>query len=625
KSLFLCTFRECGAYAVLFRARITSGVVSSFSLILSCVVSMTAPTLVLLSFLVAVSCGHFTNNEVVQTIVADTHILRVDAEVTIDVPDVVSGNYHYTVDPDIYGHLSFIEAKDDSGIPLAIENLGQISNKPTFSISVPNKNSNKSVTFTVSSFFTRMLKPKPAQIFQADKQFVELVVNLAYYSAYSTKRVTSTVILSAGEVLFYSSDVQPVKRSASKIKYGPFENLPPFHEQMARFNYENSSPFLVVTNLERTIEVSHWGNIAVENKISMKHYGAKLIGSFSRLDYQRGIGHKTSVASIKAVLPASARDIYYRDEIGNISTSNVRSLYDSVEVELAPRFPLFGGWKTFFIFGYSIPAHESLYRKGDHFGLKMSFVDYLYENQLIDEMTLRIVLPETVSNVRLEAPFEVKRLPDEVLKTYLDTSGRTVLVIQKTNLVEGHIQDFVVYYDFSMMSMFREPAMVIAAFLLLFTAVIIYARLDFSLSEDQITELQQRVQASVDEVLNLHNQRSAIYQTYEDVISNYKANKDTDRFKAEQRKVEAEYRAISQKITALQTKLREFWVEGADKIGELQQLDQEYHGLLNKGFALAESAIIGKISKPQYQTEDSNLSSKKVGLIEKMEAIAESL
>lgn len=74
----------------------------------------------------------------------------------------------------------------------------------------------------------------------------------------------------------------------------------------------------------------------------------------------------------------------------------------------------------------------------------MSFLDFLYEDLLVNEMTLRIVLPETVSNIEVEMPFEVERLPNEVLKTYLDTTGRTVLVIRKKNLVEGHIQDFVV-------------------------------------------------------------------------------------------------------------------------------------------------------------------------------------
>jgi hypothetical protein len=45
-------------------------------------------------------------------------------------------------------------------------------------------------------------------------------------------------------------------------------------------------------------------------------------------------------------LPGDAQDIYYRDEIGNISTSNVAARQSRLEVELRPRFPLFGGWHT---------------------------------------------------------------------------------------------------------------------------------------------------------------------------------------------------------------------------------------------------------------------------------------
>lgn len=39
---------------------------------------------------------------------------------------------------------------------------------------------------------------------------------------------------------------------------------------------ENNSPFVVVTDLERTIEISHWGNIAVEEFIKIVHKGAEL-------------------------------------------------------------------------------------------------------------------------------------------------------------------------------------------------------------------------------------------------------------------------------------------------------------------------------------------------------------
>lgn len=57
--------------------------------------------------------------------------------------------------------------------------------------------------------------------------------------------------------------------------------------------------------------------------------------------------------------------MYYRDEIGNISTSHLQVLEDSVEVEVRPRFPLFGGWKTHYMIGYNLPSYEYLYTLGE--------------------------------------------------------------------------------------------------------------------------------------------------------------------------------------------------------------------------------------------------------------------
>lgn len=70
-------------------------------------------------------------------------------------------------------------------------------------------------------------------------------------------------------------------------------------------------------------------------------------------------------SSQQTILPASAQDVYYRDEIGNISTSHLQVLDDSVEVEVRPRFPLFGGWKTHYIIGYNLPSYEYLYTLGE--------------------------------------------------------------------------------------------------------------------------------------------------------------------------------------------------------------------------------------------------------------------
>ncbi len=97
--------------------------------------------------------------------------------------------------------------------------------------------------------------------------------------------------------------------------------------------------------------------------------------------------------------------MYYRDDIGNISTSALRVLDDAVELDLRPRFPLFGGWKTHYLVGYNVPSYEYLYFKGDRFALSMRLLDHIFDDMLVEDMTVKIILPEgaEVSSSNLES------------------------------------------------------------------------------------------------------------------------------------------------------------------------------------------------------------------------------
>uniref|UniRef100_A0A915KHW5 Dolichyl-diphosphooligosaccharide--protein glycosyltransferase subunit 1 n=1 Tax=Romanomermis culicivorax TaxID=13658 RepID=A0A915KHW5_ROMCU len=269
-------------------------------------------------------------------------------------------------------------------------------------------------------------------------------------SLYPVKRQTTAVKLSSGSVESYTK-LQPVKQEGNKLIYGPYENTEASKIVSASkinelvIHYENNSPFLTVTNLNRLIEISHWGNIAVEETLDIAHSGAILKGSFSRFDFQRdprGNDKQPCVKSFKTILPASAKDVYYRDEIGNISTSSLRQKSESTELEIRPRFPLFGGWKTNYYIGYNVPSYEYLFSSGNRFALKMRFIDHIFKNYVVDDMTIKIILPEGARDIEFKAPYSVRRLPDEVHYTYLDFSGRPVIVAQKQNLDENHIKDF---------------------------------------------------------------------------------------------------------------------------------------------------------------------------------------
>ncbi|XP_045495957.1 dolichyl-diphosphooligosaccharide--protein glycosyltransferase subunit 1 [Colias croceus] len=346
-------------------------------------------------------------------------------------------------------------------------------------------NAGSSAVITTESVFTKSLIPYPTAITQQEDQLVKYNGNLYYFSPYYVTSQKTNVILNTKSVESFTK-VKPFSQLDGTLIFGAYPNIGPFTEKELNVHFKNNSPFLTVSRIERLIEVSHWGNIAVEEKVEIEHTGAKLKGPFSRYDYQQD--HHSGPASVRAyktLLPASAADVYYRDTNGNISTSNMRVKKDSVELDLRPRYPLFGGWKTHYTLGYNVPSYEYLYHSGNEYLLKMRVIDHIFDDMQVDELVTKVILPELAHNIKVNFPYALTRLADSVHYTYLDTHGRPVISFTKKNVVENHIQDFQLRYTFPTIFMFREPLLVVASLYSLFLCVIIYVRLDFSIHKPE--------------------------------------------------------------------------------------------------------------------------------------------
>jgi len=74
------------------------------------------------------------------------------------------------------------------------------------------------------------------------------------------------------------------------------------------------------------------------------------------------------------------------------------------------------------------------------------------------------------------------------------------------------------------MLLFREPLLVVGFFYLIFLFVIVYVRLDFSISRDDAAESKLKVACYVENAQNILDRRSALYQSYDDAINKYKVN-----------------------------------------------------------------------------------------------------
>ncbi|XP_013865277.1 dolichyl-diphosphooligosaccharide--protein glycosyltransferase subunit 1 [Austrofundulus limnaeus] len=596
-----------------------------------------SPLLIVCLLLVAalsseVSADGLVNEDVKRTLDLSTHLAKITTEIVLSNQGQSSvHSFVLAVEADLAPHLAYIGAsvkgdEEEDGTLQLEQTTVRGQSGEFYKVQLPSSLApGAQLKAKVDMTFSHVLKPFPTHITQAEHQLVIFQGNHYWYSPYPTRSQTTRVRLASKTVESYTKLGNPSKTDEI-IEYGPFRDIAPFSEDTMKIHYENNTPFLTITSIIRTIEVSHWGNIAVEETVDLRHTGAILKGPFSRYDYQRqsdsGI---SSVKSFKTILPASAQDVYYRDEIGNISTSHLQVLDDSVEVEVRPRFPLFGGWKTHYIIGYNLPSYEYLYNLGDQYALKMRLVDHVYDDQVIDDMTVKIILPEGAKNIHLETPYKIDRMPNQLHYTYLDTFGRPVLVATKSNLVEQHIQDFVVHYTFNKILMLQEPLLVVGAFYILFFTVIIYVRLDFAITKDPAAEVRMKVASITEQVLTLVNKRLGLYRHMDEVVNRYKQSRDTGALNSGRKTLEADHRQLTNEITSLQARLKTEGSDLAEKVAEVQKLDGQVKELVCRSCSEAERLVAGKVKKEAYIESEKNLTSKRQELIGRIDSLLDAL
>lgn len=264
-----------------------------------------------------------------------------------------------------------------------------------------------SQTLGISFYYTQAYTPLPASIAQDDAQF--LVYSFSAYcpSAYPTTKQKTEVKLPSSNVPDYtklpgSGDVKEFpQKQGSKLTYGPFDEKPAGAEEPVQIRFEFTKPVVHVSDLERDIEVSHWGgNVAFEERYTMYHRGANLSALFNRVKWQQSQYLNPNSYALKEMnfpLPTGSVDPYFYDVIGNVSTSRFRSNRREALLAIKPRYPLFGGWKYPFTIGWNSDAKNFIrsLASGEHV-LNVPFLEgpKLSEGIEYESVVVRVILPE---------------------------------------------------------------------------------------------------------------------------------------------------------------------------------------------------------------------------------------
>jgi oligosaccharyltransferase complex subunit alpha (ribophorin I) len=195
------------------------------------------------------------------------------------------------------------------------------------------------------------------------------------------------------------------------------------------------------------------------------------------------------VRGIELRLPAGASDVYYKDFIGNVSTSHLRDEgRKGVVLETKPRYPLYGGWKYDFFYGFNVPSTNFLSIYGEQYELKVNVFDTI-KNVSYNTVDFVLQMPEgaryhnnstysSIKNIDYKWSADIKHSRSY---SFLDSVGRPTLLFSMKNVIDEHAGPVVITYSYPIWMLLLKPIAVAAFLFGLFVCSMIYTRVDFSI------------------------------------------------------------------------------------------------------------------------------------------------
>lgn len=263
-------------------------------------------------------------------------------------------------------------------------------------------------TLGISYHFLSALDPLPTAIQQKENQYLVYTFSAFCPSAYVTLKQKTEVKFPTTNIREHTvipgsgKEPESPQIQGSKYTYGSFGELPAGAYEPVRVRYEFTKPLIHVSRLERDVEVSHWGgNVAFEERYTMHNRAANLSEGFSRTTYAQDAYYNPqspAIRELKFPLRVGSLTPYFTDVIGNVSTSRFRSNKREANLELKPRYPVYGGWNYPFRVGWDADLKKYLRKltTGEGYVLNVPFLEGPKQPEGVEyeHVELRVILPE---------------------------------------------------------------------------------------------------------------------------------------------------------------------------------------------------------------------------------------
>mmetsp|Transcript_1847 Transcript_1847/g.3300 ORF Transcript_1847/g.3300 Transcript_1847/m.3300 type:complete len:618 (-) Transcript_1847:1253-3106(-) len=340
------------------------------------------------------------------------------------------------------------------------------------------------------------VSPNPKEMKQSEKQTLTWTGSSLFYSPYKTME----------EKCIFST------RGVNRGSFGPYENTHPFSRDFQSIWFPFREPVLIADYYGKSVTISHWGNINVVEHYVIRNVGARLKGEFSQVNHVSEENQNVMNGAVFR-LPPSATNVYYRDAIGNITTSSLkRATFRYRVLEAAFRFPLYGGWKNDFWISYDLPPGDFL---GNVPGsTEMSFVFSLQptlylEHLAVNQFDVKVSIHGSIGEIRRELPtlLNIKTSSISREKAALSVRGAVAVTANAKNIVmsQTRAESIAISYRTSPFALLEAPLLVAAMLLILFTTIMAYARISSNLvlSAEDTYRYTEALQKPIAQVLGI--------------------------------------------------------------------------------------------------------------------------
>ncbi|PVU96089.1 hypothetical protein BB561_001405 [Smittium simulii] len=433
---------------------------------------------------VVVNTNVIKDIDLTKPLITDTIRIVVTNKIEDSANDKPIDKYSYFIEPRIFDKINEIQAAEiKTGNPLKISSNGfnEKWNAYEFFVHFASPlNLGEKISIKIYTSYFEPLSPQPNEIALNEKAFFKWTGNAYVFLPYSTLKQKTVIKLPSSNIASYNNTLAPVSVKNQEITYGPYIDVLPHFKAPVTLYFHMERTQIYIERFTRKATVSHFSNVfGIDDYTNIINANPKL-ASFSRVEYlisnYRG-GVKNAVGKLSLNIPSDAKNVYFTDMIGNISSSEIsKSTKPNMKLlKLTPRFPILSGWKFSCNYGYdsSLSNFLKFDKSSNTYNLKVQAYPDPIETA-IKEYELSIVLPEGAKNIKYNIPFLTESVTITKEFSFLDFSGRPKILIRKLNVDPMTLNDVVVSYTYSNLQLLVKP--IIAAgliFLIAFACSII--------------------------------------------------------------------------------------------------------------------------------------------------------